>query len=74
MQQSISMFESTDINQPSLAETSSSKQKGNPGLRNLPAFHELMTRDGFFVPNLNSKFVNQVTLTQMYTSKIFRLR
>jgi hypothetical protein len=33
-----------------------------------------MRRDGFCVPALSSKFVNQVTLTQMYTGKIYNLR
>ena len=34
-----------------------------PGLKNLAAFHELMTREGFCLPDLSSKFVNQDTLS-----------
>ena len=45
-----------------------------PGLKNLAAFYELMQREGYCLPDLSSKFVNQVTLTLMYTNKIYNLK
>ena len=48
--------------------------KGNPGFKNLAAFHELLTRDGMCCPALNSKFANKESLSAMFTGKIFRLR
>ena len=33
-----------------------------------------MQREGYCLPDLSSKFVNQVTLTLMYTNKIYNLK
>jgi hypothetical protein len=65
-------IDTTEVTNPAMGV--SANRHGGPGLKNLAAFHELMRRDGFCVPALNSKFVNQVTLTQMYTGKIYNLR
>ena len=36
--------------------------------------HELLTRQGFCLPQFNSKFVNRVTLTKIYNGQIFGLK
>ena len=40
-------------------------------LKNKQAFYELMIRDGYFLPKLSSKFVNQKVLQQMRDKKIY---
>ena len=62
-----------EINTQQLQPPASKPYRG-PGLKNLAAFHELMRREGYCVPALSSKFVNKITLNQMYTGKIFCLR
>ncbi len=36
--------------------------------------HELMTREGFCLPDFNSKFINRETLTQIYNGTIFSMK
>ena len=44
------------------------------GLKNLAAMHELMTREGFCLPDFNSKFINRDTLTQIYNGSIYCMK
>jgi len=59
-----------NVNQPTIIV----RAPKAPGLKNLAAFYELMQREGYCLPDLNSKFVNQVNLTLMYTNKIYNLK
>ena len=43
-------------------------------LKNMAAFHELMRREGYYVPAISSRFVNKRTLNMMYRGEIFSLR
>ena len=58
----------------SQSASSSSASGGNQGLKNLAAMHELMSRQGFFLPEFTSKFTNRVTLLQVYNGQIFGLK
>ena len=58
----------------SQSASSSSANGGNRGLKNLAAMHELRTRQGFYLPDFNSKFINRVTLMQIYNGQIFSLK
>ena len=58
----------------SQSASSSSANGGNRGLKNLAAMHELMTRQGFFLPEFTSKFINRVSLFQIYNGQIFSLK
>ena len=49
------------------AEASANYGKRSPALKNKAAFHELMRRNGFAMPDLSSKFTNQNTLFGMYS-------
>ena len=40
------------------AEGSATYSKRSPALKNMAAFHELMRRNGFTMPELSSKFIN----------------
>jgi len=40
------------------AEASATYSKRSPTLKNMAAFHELMRRNGFAMPELSSKFIN----------------
>jgi len=42
-------------------------------LKNKQAFYELMLRDGYFLPKLNSKFINQKVLQLIRDKKIFSI-
>ena len=53
---------------------SSHASGSSQGLKNLAAMHELLTRQGFCLPQFNSKFVNRVTLTKIYNGQIFGLK
>ena len=62
----------TNLNVHMEPAVSSSKPAVN--LRNLAAFHEMMIREQFLVPEFHSKFVNKETLFQMYTGEIFSIK
>ena len=65
------MNQSVNLSQ---SASSSSASGGNQGLKNLAAMHELMSRQGFFLPEFTSKFTNRVTLLQVYNGQIFGLK
>jgi hypothetical protein len=73
MQRSNSNAMNQSINS-SHSASSSSANGGTQGLKNLAAMHELMTRQGFYLPDFNSKFINRVTLMQIYNGQIFSLK
>ena len=56
------------------ADASASYGKRSPALKNMGAFHELMRRNGFAMPDLSSKFINQNTLFGMYSGQIYSLK
>ena len=64
MNQSVNMSQSA----------SGSSSNGSRRLKNLPAMHELMTRQGFFLPKFTSKFINRDTLLQIYNGQLFSLK
>ena len=46
----------------------------SPNLKNLAAFHEMLIREQFVVPDFHSKFVNRETLLAMYHGTIFSIK
>ncbi len=62
----------TNFNSQPAPTVSSSKPVVN--LKNLAAFHEMMIREQFLVPDFHSKYVNRETLLQMYTGEIFSIK
>ena len=42
-------------------------------LKNKQAFYELMIRDGYYLPKLNSKFMNQKMMQAIRDKKVFAL-
>ena len=45
-----------------------------PNLKNLAAFHEMMIREQFVVPEFHSKFISRETLLAMYHGTIFSIK
>jgi hypothetical protein len=51
-----------------------SSSKAATNLKNMAAFHEMMIREQFVMPDFHSKFVNKETLLQMYKGEIFSIK
>ena len=51
-----------------------SAAKAATNLKNLAAFHEMMVREQFVMPDFHSKYVNKETLLLMYTGEIFSIK
>ena len=58
MHQEIAQSMDTGSQNEISAEASATYSKRSPALKNMDAFHELMRRNGFAMPELSSKFIN----------------
>ena len=71
MQQQISQSFRAGTQHEMSTEGSATYSKQSPALKNMGAFHELMRRNGFAMPELSSKFINQQSLFMMYSGTIY---
>ena len=62
----------TQINSQNAQVVNASQQ--TPNLKNLAAFHEMMIREQFVMPDFHSKFISRETMLQMYHGTIFSIK
>ena len=63
-----------NISQSQSASSSSAGGGSRNNLKNLEAMHQLMSRQGFFLPEFTSKFTNRITLLQVFNGQLFGLK